>query len=91
LVHCCPDATGEQFLVPDAAGESPWVWCFAWLLLVGKEAGSVVFAPPSPPCVRHSIGAASSWGPHPQDIANPGVVAGVLLYRTAGAGGWLCP
>ena len=26
-----------------------------------------------------------------QDIANPGVVAGVLLHRTAGTGGWLFP
>ena len=49
LMHCYPDATGEQFLVPDAAGESSWVWCFAWLLLVGREAGSVVLV--SPPLV----------------------------------------
>jgi hypothetical protein len=32
-----------------AIGESSWVWCFAWLLLVGREAGSAVLV--SPPLV----------------------------------------
>jgi hypothetical protein len=60
------------------------------MLLVGREAGSVVLV--SPPLVLSTRLVLHLRGAHNlQYIANPGVVAGVLLYRTACLAGGSAP